>query len=345
MEMVRFLVEEISCDVDFQGYVRVHFPDLPTGFGICKHETPTHGLVRGRTTWWHVSQALPYLAEKRGSNLELRDCFGSTPLDVAISHIGRVTFNRGAVDKLLSLGADAKAVDLSRTCESAEMTDLLLSSGAVVKPAAILAAVRTRNLDVLSMLLSRGGDVNARETATPATPHHQNALVYVESTAPPREKWAPISEVPKHLRGDPRLRQPAPKPRTGVKDTPFSVRAPPYVPEHEMYPLDYAAHLFSRQPELDGYPDTVQQSLGLGPVVRDPPRPLPEGELASVIEMLTAHGADVMATYELADGSRMSIKDRIVLRGRSFIGIRGLDRPRLARKILELCKTSYDGDF
>lgn len=347
MEMVRFLVEEISCDVDFQGYVRVHFPDLPTGFGICKHETPTHGLVRGRTTWWHVSQALPYLAEKRGSNLELRDCFGSTPLDVAISHIGRVTFNRGAVDKLLSLGADAKAVDLSRTCESAEMTDLLLSRGAVVKPAAILAAVRTRNLDVLSMLLSRGGDVNARETATPATPHHQNALIYVESTAPPREKYPVLSsEMPKHLRGDPRLRQPAPKPHTGVKDTPFSVRAPPYVPEHEMYPLDYAAHLFSRQPELDGYSAAVLWATGEGPVVRNPPRPLPEGELASVIEMLIAHGADVMATYELADGSRMSIKDRIVLRGRSFIGLHiRLDRPRLARRILELCKTTYDGDF
>ncbi|KAH8746952.1 hypothetical protein F5883DRAFT_721483 [Diaporthe sp. PMI_573] len=291
------------------------------------------------------TRALPYLAEKQGLNLELRDCFGSTPLDVAISHIGRVTFNCGAVNKLLLLRVDAKAVDLSRTCKSAEITDLLLSSGAVVKPAAILAAVRTRNLNVLSMLLSRGGDVNARETAIPATPHYQNALIYVESMAPPREKWAPISEVPKHLRGNPRLRQPAPKPRTGVKDTPCSVWAPLYVPEHEMYPLDYAAHLFSRQPELDGYPDTVQQSLGLGPVVTDPPRPLPEGELASVIEMLIAHGADVMATYELADGSRISIKDRIVLRGRSFIGIRGLDRPRLARRILELCKTTYDGDF
>lgn len=345
MEMVRFLVEEIGCDVDFQGYVRVHFADLPTGFGICKHETPIHALVRGRTTWWHISQALPYLAGNRGANLELRDCFGSTPLDVAVSHIGRVTFSRGAVDKLLELGADAKAVDLSRTCESAEMTDLLLSSGAVVKPAAILAAVRSRNLDVLNMLLSHGGDVNARETATAAPPHHQNALVYIENTAPPREKWAPMSEIPKHLRGDPRLRQPAPAPRTGVEDTPFFVRAPPYVPEHEMYPLDYAAHLFSRQPELDGYPDMVQQSLGLGPVVRDPPRPLPERELASVIEMLVAHGADVMAAYELPDGSRMSIKDRIILRGRSFIGIRGLDRPRLARRILELCKTNYDGDF
>ncbi|KAH8756647.1 ankyrin repeat-containing domain protein [Diaporthe sp. PMI_573] len=344
MEVVRFLVDEIGCGVDMQGYVRVHFPDLPTAFGICKHETPVHVLVRGRTNWWQISEALPYLARDRGANLEVRDCFRSTPLAVAVSHIGRVTFNRGAVDRLVELGADAKAVDLSWTCESAEMTDLLLSSGAVVKPAAILAAVRSMDCDVLNMLLSRGGDVNARETAVPAAHHHQNTPIYVETTALPRETMAPISEIPKRLRNDPLVKKPAPTPYMGRELTAFDMPGPPYVPEREMYPLDYAAHLFSRQPELYELLDMVQASRGHMTLNQEYARHLPAGELARVIETLIAHGADVMATYELSDGSRKSIKDRIVLRGKD-IGMPWVDRPKLARRILELCKTTYEGEL
>jgi hypothetical protein len=300
-------------------------------------------LVRGRTNWWKTSEALPYLARNRGASLEVRDCFQSTPLAVAVSHIGRVTFNQGVVDKLLEFGADAKAVDMSWTCESPEMTDLLLSRGAVVKPAAILAAVRNRNFDVLNMLLSRGGDVNARERAVPAADYHQNKPIYVETTAPPREKWPPMSDIPKHLRGDARLEEPAPTPPMGTEMTPSTTSAPPYVPEREMYPLDYAAHLFSRQPELDEFFDGIQVSRGLGVMNRACARRLPAGELARVIETLIAHGADVMATYEFPDGSRMSIKDRIVLRGKD-IGLPWVDRPKLARRILELCKTTNEGE-
>lgn len=339
IEMVKFLVEEIGCGIDTQGYVRVRFSDLLTGYGICKHETPLHVLARGRMNWWQVSEALPYLARDRGASLEIRDCFHSTPLAVAISHIGRVTFNRGAVDMLLELGADAKAVDMRWTCESAEITDILLSRGAVVKPAAILAAVRSRNCAVLNMLLSRGGNVNARETTVP--PAHQNTPIYVETTAPPRERIGPISEVPKRLRlgVDPEEEPAPPPPPKDTEVTPFTIPAPPYVPERQMYPLDYAAHLFSRQPELD----YLARGRRMGEVPK-PPRPLPVDELARVIETLIAHGADVMAAYELPDGSRMSIRDRIVLRGREC-GIRPLGRPRLARRILELCKTTFEGEL
>lgn len=337
IEMVKFLVEEIGCGVDTQGYVRVYFPDLPTGYGIYKHETPLHVLARGRTNWWQISEALPYLARDRGANLEVRDCFHSTPLAVAVSHIGRVTFNRGAVDTLLELGADAKAVDMRWTCESADITDILLSRGAVVKPAAILAAVRSRNCAVLNMLLTRGGDVNARETAVP---HHRNTPIYVETTAPPRERIGPISEVPKNLRREVGPEEepapPPPPPKDTEVVTPFTIPAPPYVPERQMYPLDYAAHLFSRQPELDDLARGRDEGE-----VHEGPRPLPADELARVIETLVAHGADVMAAYELPDGSRMSIRDRIVLRGRDC-GIRPLGRPQLARRILELCKTTSE---
>lgn len=338
IEMVKFLVEEIGCGVDTQGYVRVHFPDSPTGFGICKHETPIHVLARGRINWWQTSEALPYLARDRGADLEVRDSFHSTPLAVAVSHIGRVTFNRGAVDTLLELGADVKAVDMRWTCESPEITDILLSRSAVVKPAAILAAVRSRNCAVLNMLLSRGGDVNARETAVP--PSHQNTPIYVETTAPPRERIPPISEVPKRLRlgvgPEEKPAPPPPSPKDPEAWTPWTIPAPPYTPERQMYPLDYAAHLMSRQPELDDL------ARGRSPgEYRPRPRPLPADELARVIETLVAHGADVMASYELSDGSRMSIRDRIVLRGRDC-GYHPLGRPQLARRILELCKTASE---
>lgn len=322
--------------------MRVCIPDSLTRYGICKHETPIYVLVWGRTNWWKTSEALVYLAWNRRVNLEVRDCFQSTPLAVAVSHIGRVTFNRGAVDRLLDLGADAKAVDLSWTCESPEIIDLLLSRGAVVKPAAIFATVRSRNCDVLNMLLLRGGDVNARETAVSAAHHHQNTPIYVETTAPVCEKWPPISEASKHLRGDARLEKPEQPPPMDTKMTPFTISS--HVPEREMYPLDYAAHLFLRQPELDEFLDEVQVSCGLKAVNHERARTLPSGELVRVIDTLIAHGADVTATYELPDGSRMSIKDRIVVRGKD-IGMPWLDKPKLARRILELCKTTFEREM
>ncbi|KAJ0123891.1 hypothetical protein J7T55_012363 [Diaporthe amygdali] len=342
MEVIRFLVEEIGCNVNTQGYLRVRIPNSPTGHGICKHETPIHTLVRGKTNWWHTSEALSYLAQNQGANLEVKDYFQSTPLAVAVSHIGRVTFNRGAVDRLLEFGADAKAVDLSWTCESAELTNLLLSRGAIVKPAAILAAVRSRNCDVLDMLLSRGGDVNARETSVLAAHHHQDTAIYVETTAPPREKWLPRTEFEERLRGDRCSQEPEPPPPpVDTETTTFTIPAPPYVPERQMYPLDYAAHLFSRQPELDEFARESQPGGKHVEVNHARARPLPADELARVIELLIAHGADVKAAYKV-EGARMSIKDRIVQRA-AECRLLPLGRPQLARKILELCKVDPEG--
>lgn len=166
MEVVRFLVEDIGCDVTVQGYLRVRIRDTPRGYGICKHETPTHTLLRGRIHWWQTSEALSYLGGDHSADLDIRDCFASTPLVVAAAHIGRVTFDGRAFEKLLELGADVKDVDLTWASDSAEMTDLLLSRGAVLKPAASFAAARSMDCDVLNVLISRGGDVNLRQTST-----------------------------------------------------------------------------------------------------------------------------------------------------------------------------------
>lgn len=334
MEVVRFLVEEIGCDVNVQGYLRVRIRDTPTGYGICKHETPIHTLVRGRTHWWQTSEALPYLGGDHGADLEVRDCFQSTPLVVAAAHIGRVTFDRRAFEKLLKLGADVKAVDLTWASDSAEMTDLLLSRGAVLKPAAFLAAVRSMNCDVLNVLISRGGDVNARQTSTGGeeTPAqiHRPAPIYIETWAPPRE-IIPRTEFERHLEGTP---------SRPSRDGKTPATPGPFVPEEEMYPLDYAAHWYSRQPEVD----EMLSIMGGGNYEVPYMWALPADELERVMETLVARGADVNAAYEFPGGVRMTIKERIVLRGANWRGP-GLDRPQRARKILEICKTTYEGEL
>lgn len=109
-----------------------------------------------------------------------------------------------------------------------------------------------------------------------------------------------------------------------------------------MCPLDYAAHLYSRQPELD----EMFQIMGGGQYELSHMWKLPADELEKVIKTLVALGADVMAAYEFADGVRMSIQDRIVLRGKNYTIRRvQLGRPQLARRILELCKMTHEGEF
>lgn len=332
MEMLRFLVEEIGCGVDAQGYVRIHFRhgDSPRRYGLCKDDTPVHALVRGSTDWWHTSQALPYLARDRGANLEIRDALRSTPLAVAASHAGRITFNRAAVDALLDFGADAKAVDLPLTSESAEVTRLFLSKGAIVKTADILSAVRSRNCDFLNLLLSGGGDVNARKTPAP---ERRKTPKYVETATPPRTLGLISTEVVKCFEGIPAR-------PSRDKQTPATPG--PFVPEEQMYPLDFAAHLYARQPEVDemlqlrGLDNDYGQNL---PYASE----LPADEVEKVVQTLVARGADVMATYTFPDGASMSIKDRIVLRGRDYdTPRRKFDRPRRARRLLELCKTTHE---
>lgn len=327
MEVLKFLVEEIGCNVNVQGYLRVPIRDTPTGFGICKHETPIHTLLRGKIHWWQASQALQYLAHDHGADLEIKDCFRSTPLAVALSHMGRVTFNRGAVDKLLEFGADVGAVNLTVARNDAEMTGVLLSRGAVLKPAALLAAVRSRNCDVLNTLISHGADVNARETGTSAkkTQGHPPTPIYIETTAPPKGIFISNTAFQRHLVGIER-------------DKTTYLMILPVVLDEKMYPLDYAASLCACQHE---HHEMLQMGHG-GDHEVSHLRKLPAEELEKVIETLVARGADVMAAYEFPDGVRMSIKDRILLRGRDFERI-PLVRPRIARRILELCKTNYGG--
>lgn len=70
---------------------------------------------------------------------------------------------------------------------------------------------------------------------------------------------------------------------------------------------------------------------------------IPPDELGKVIRTLIELGADVMATYESPDGTTMSIKDRIILRGSNYRN--WYERPKLARTILKLCRTTYEEEL
>ncbi|KAI7788506.1 ankyrin repeat protein [Diaporthe eres] len=200
-----------------------------------------------------------------------------TPLFVAAAHIGRPTFNRRAFEKLLDPGADAKAVDLTWASDSGEITELLLS----------------RNCDVLNVLISRlrhsrGGDVNGRQTRTGGedTQIHQPTPIYIDTSAPRQEVIA-RTEFERHLRGD--------LPRPSRDGESFATPGP-FVPEEEMYPLDYAAHLYARQPELDEMFEIRNANQREVHEVSHVWK-LPPDELKKVIQTLVARGADVMAEF------------------------------------------------
>ncbi|KAJ0114528.1 nkyrin repeat protein [Diaporthe amygdali] len=112
----------------------------------------------------------------------------------------------------------------------------------------------------------------------------------------------------------------------------------PFVPKKEMYPFDYAVHLYARQPEID----EGIQLIGVGGYEVPYMYKLPADKLEKVIETLVARGADVMATYEFADESRMSIKDKLIMRGADYRFFQ-VGRPQLAGKILKLCRTTCEG--
>ncbi|ROW16117.1 hypothetical protein VPNG_01983 [Cytospora leucostoma] len=215
MEAIRFLVEKVGCRVDVQGY-RSFSDEAQRAY-----ETPVHCLVRGMCHWWKVAEALPYLVRVHGADLEVRDGQGRTPLNVALDNVNLGIFNRRAVDALIELGADVKTADLTSVGENIELTEFLLSRGAVVAADALLAAIKARNCALLTVLLSNGGDPNTRQVKE--KPQEKvNTLV---STDPP-----PAS-------GPRRL---TPKILARINRAPD----PHLVPVDEMYPLDYAAFLY-----------------------------------------------------------------------------------------------------
>ncbi|KAI1172127.1 ankyrin [Nemania sp. FL0916] len=133
-----------------------------------KDQSVLHAFVHGNR-WWQATLALPYLVEKAGADLEVRDAEGRTPLNAALACAGLLTFNRRAVETLVALGADVNAVDdrgvscLARAQADIDLVKLLLRHGAIVTQSAMIAAIKGGAVAVLEALLSSGSSPNVRK--------------------------------------------------------------------------------------------------------------------------------------------------------------------------------------
>lgn len=265
LEIVKFLVEELGCDVNAQGYLSL----IQKGKSVIwAHESPVHSLVRG-SHWWQIAQALPYLVE-HGADLELQDANGQTPLNAVLERVGYVDFSQRVIDALLHLGADVKSVDLAKTSNHLDLTQFFLRRGAVVTPEAIVAAIKVGNCKVLTALLDSGGDPN---------------VIPKILNSPKPSEGGPLTTPRALPRAHPEVPGREDRPRRKLASI---GRDPRKLFAADMYPVDYAAHLFALTRDNE-----VEERR----------------KYEELIMILLAHGADPTRTY--LDGA-MSIVDRIV---------------------------------
>lgn len=270
LDMVKFLVEEVGCDVNAQGYLS----RIQNGkSAVWAHESPVHSLVRG-SHWWQIAEALPYLVQ-HGADLELQDAKGQTPLNAVLGRIGHVDFEQRIVDLLLHHGADVKSVDLAKTSNHLGLTQFFLSRGAVVTPDAVVAAIKVANCKVLTALLDGGGDPNV-------IPKRQSS--YTPSRGP---LTTPVA-LP---RGPPDVPNRQGRP---VRKLASIGRDPRKLFAADMYPLDYAAHLLSgtrdhQVEERRHYEEAIMILLAHG---ADPTRTYLDGTM-SIVDRIILEGRRV----------------------------------------------------
>ncbi|KAF4456329.1 hypothetical protein F53441_1488 [Fusarium austroafricanum] len=127
-----------------------------------------HVLSRGgRHPWWHIGQALPYLL-KQGVDLEIRDKDGLTPLNASLENMDKPGWSSKATELLLQAGADPNSVDdagkscLSRAVENKKVFKILVQHGATVDHSELSAAILTKDIDLVEMILAAGADPNGR---------------------------------------------------------------------------------------------------------------------------------------------------------------------------------------
>ncbi|RDW75540.1 ankyrin-2 [Coleophoma cylindrospora] len=159
MNVLRVLIDRKGISVDS----RLHHSYQNNG-------TALHAIVRGgRPHWWQMHLALPYLL-RSGADTEARDGSGMTPLILCLEKIGKPEFSKETAMILLQAGADVNAVDnrsrscLARATEDRAVYEMLLQNGAVITHSALASAIKTKDLDLLQLMLSRSGvDPNIRK--------------------------------------------------------------------------------------------------------------------------------------------------------------------------------------
>ena len=108
-----------------------------------------------------------------GAETEARDRWGTTPI-VAISRLGPP--GRPLVAHLVSRGVPASPTEYARTGDLDTMAQMASRDPAVAKSDAVMiAAVESGNHDLVTWLLARGGNANARESSHQRTPLHSAA--------------------------------------------------------------------------------------------------------------------------------------------------------------------------
>lgn len=186
MDVVQLLVEKLGASVNIQlrRTEQQYRRDGPQR--TVQDKGVLHAIVQGNR-WWQAALALPYLVEKAGADLEVRDAEGLTPLNAALACVGLLTFNRRAVETLVALDADVNTVDdkgvscLARAQSDIDLVKLLMRHGAVATPAAMIAAIQGGNAAVLEALLSCGSSPNVRKVEDKKTEMNVSSNRYLHS--------------------------------------------------------------------------------------------------------------------------------------------------------------------
>ncbi|CAH0045009.1 unnamed protein product [Clonostachys solani] len=146
MPMLRYLVEDLSADVNIQD-VRIIGNDEDPHY--TKGTSPLH-IMASRATWWQSAEGLQYLID-HGADVHSRDHRGRTPLLRAVGKLWKMPHDRSNLYRSLKIltqsGADVNATDsagnscLSLVADDKVATDILIKAGARVTPVTVFEAI------------------------------------------------------------------------------------------------------------------------------------------------------------------------------------------------------------
>lgn len=163
MDMLRVLIEKKGVHVDSV----VGVPQINSSH---KGNTALLALaLLTRLDWWHLHQALPYLLSQH-ADTEARNSEGETALQLCLRKVGKPYFSMKMAKTLLGAGADPNAVDdRDQSCLALAVGDkavfeMLLDHGAKVTHSALIAAISSKDVELLQLALSRDDvDPNIRK--------------------------------------------------------------------------------------------------------------------------------------------------------------------------------------
>jgi ankyrin repeat protein len=211
MDVIHLLVEKFGVDVDEL--------DCEWGNASRVYKKASLGsaliILAEGCFWWQVALAMPYLIDY-SADLEIRNKMGQTPLHIALTETNAGPFHKEAARILIAAGADVNAVDinccscLAYAKNDIEMMRLLIANGARVNPDALFAAIDSKRVDVLELLLSAGADANMRRQRRKESLPNKKLTNGLEICASPNlqisliaeDQWFPVHYAARQIRPD-----------------------------------------------------------------------------------------------------------------------------------------------